>query len=191
MFKGDLLNPTYYPTKADTAAVTKNWYIIDAEGQTLGRLATLAATYIRQAAPCTQGAPARAGGGRTPRRGQPQCDRCEQRQAGARQHRGRRPCTPRGSSARAPHPPTHARCGPPLRRGKHLPTYTPSMDMGAYVIVVNAEKVTVTGNKANAKTYFRRAPSPAFVWCLRALGGVPVEAVGAARSAQRPTDIAT
>ncbi len=86
-FKGDLMNPTYYPTKADTAAVNKRcvsapkqlvclfgslpaawvqadawsctgacmltvlllrrWYVIDAEGQTLGRLATLAAMYIR------------------------------------------------------------------------------------------------------------------------------------------------
>lgn len=47
MFKGDLLNPTYYPTRADAANVEKKWYIIDASGQTLGRLATLAATYIR------------------------------------------------------------------------------------------------------------------------------------------------
>lgn len=29
------------------------------------------------------------------------------------------------------------------------------MDMGAYVVVINADKVTVTGNKPNAKTYFR------------------------------------
>lgn len=71
-FKGDLLNKTYYPTAADASNATKRWYIIDAQGQTLGRLATLAATYIR---------------------------------------------------------------------GKHLPTYSPSMDMGAYVIVINAEKV--------------------------------------------------
>ncbi|PNH08391.1 hypothetical protein TSOC_005088 [Tetrabaena socialis] len=46
-FKGDLLNKSYYPTSADAAAVNKSWYVIDAEGQTLGRLATLAATYIR------------------------------------------------------------------------------------------------------------------------------------------------
>jgi len=66
--------------------VKKQWYIIDAEGQTLGRLASLAATYIR---------------------------------------------------------------------GKNSATYTPSQDMGNYVIVINAEKVTVTGKKANQKTYFR------------------------------------
>jgi hypothetical protein len=47
LFKGDLLNRTYYPTSADAAAVNKKWYIIDAKGQTLGRLATLAAMYIR------------------------------------------------------------------------------------------------------------------------------------------------
>lgn len=46
-FKGDLLNTSYYPTRADAANVSKRWYIIDAQGQTLGRLATLAATYIR------------------------------------------------------------------------------------------------------------------------------------------------
>jgi hypothetical protein len=45
--KGDLMNVSYYPSGADAANVTKRWYIIDAKGQTLGRLATLAATYIR------------------------------------------------------------------------------------------------------------------------------------------------
>ncbi|KXZ47220.1 hypothetical protein GPECTOR_37g226 [Gonium pectorale] len=85
-YKGDLLNKSYYPTSVDAANVTKKWYVIDAEGQTLGRLASLAATYIR---------------------------------------------------------------------GKHMATYTPSMDMGAYVIVLNADKVTISGKKASTKTYFR------------------------------------
>ncbi len=40
-------------------------------------------------------------------------------------------------------------------RGKHNVTYTPSMDMGAYVVVINAEKVTVSGRKPEQKTYFR------------------------------------
>lgn len=84
--KADLLNTSYYPTAADASNAAKRWYVINAEGQTLGRLAALAATYIR---------------------------------------------------------------------GKHLPTYSPSMDMGAYVVVINADKVIVTGNKANDKTYFR------------------------------------
>lgn len=82
----DLWNKTYYPTGPDAANLYKPWYIIDAEGQTLGRLATLAAMHIR---------------------------------------------------------------------GKHLPTYTPSMDMGGYVVVINAEKVQVTGRKFDDKLYRR------------------------------------
>ncbi len=38
-------------------------------------------------------------------------------------------------------------------RGKHKPEYTPHVDTGDYIVVVNAEKVTVTGNKAKAKLY--------------------------------------
>ena len=40
-------------------------------------------------------------------------------------------------------------------RGKNKPTYTPSMDTGDYVIVVNAEKVKVTGKKFDQKVYYR------------------------------------
>lgn len=94
-FKGDLLNKSFYPTRGDAANLKKNWYIIDAEGKTLGRLATLAATYIR---------------------------------------------------------------------GKHEPTYSPSMDMGAYVVVINAEKVTVTGRKFTDKTYFRHTTGRPGSW---------------------------
>ena len=39
-------------------------------------------------------------------------------------------------------------------RGKHKPTYTPFLDTGDYVIIVNAEKFKVTGKKMNQKTYF-------------------------------------
>lgn len=39
-------------------------------------------------------------------------------------------------------------------RGKHKPSYTPHMDMGDNIIVVNAEKVEFTGNKREDKTYF-------------------------------------
>jgi large subunit ribosomal protein L13 len=39
-------------------------------------------------------------------------------------------------------------------RGKHKPTFTPSMDMGDNVIVINAEKVQVTGNKRNKHNYW-------------------------------------
>ena len=39
-------------------------------------------------------------------------------------------------------------------RGKHKPIYTPHMDTGDFVIVINASKVRVTGRKAEQKTYF-------------------------------------
>lgn len=39
-------------------------------------------------------------------------------------------------------------------RGKHKPTYTPFLDCGDYVIVVNAEKFAVTGKKLSQKSYF-------------------------------------
>ena len=38
-------------------------------------------------------------------------------------------------------------------RGKHLPTYTPHVDVGDYVVVVNAEKVALTGNKADGRIF--------------------------------------
>jgi large subunit ribosomal protein L13 len=38
-------------------------------------------------------------------------------------------------------------------RGKHKPTFTPSQDTGDFVVILNAEKVKVTGNKANDKFY--------------------------------------
>lgn len=80
----DLWNTTYYPKLRDAVANHKPWYIIDAEGQTLGRLAVLAACVLR---------------------------------------------------------------------GKDQPSYSPSMDMGGYLIVINADKVIVTGNKTNQKLY--------------------------------------
>jgi large subunit ribosomal protein L13 len=39
-------------------------------------------------------------------------------------------------------------------RGKHKPVYTPHVDTGDYIIVVNADKVHVTGNKASDKIYY-------------------------------------
>lgn len=40
-------------------------------------------------------------------------------------------------------------------RGKHKPTYTPHVDTGDYLVIVNAEKVRVTGNKMTDKMYYR------------------------------------
>jgi len=75
-----------YVTKP--AEVTRSWYVVDAEGQTLGRLATTVATVLR---------------------------------------------------------------------GKHKPSYSPSVDTGDFVIVVNAEKVHVTGRRLDQKMYYRHS----------------------------------
>lgn len=45
-------------------------------------------------------------------------------------------------------------------RGKHLPSYTPHMDCGDNVIVINADKVVFTGNKKSDKTYYRHTGYP-------------------------------
>ena len=42
-------------------------------------------------------------------------------------------------------------------RGKHKPMFTPHLDTGDYVVVVNADKVRLTGNKAENKAYFRHS----------------------------------
>lgn len=44
-----------------------------------------------------------------------------------------------------------------LLRGKHKPTYTPHLDTGDHVVVINAEKVRLTGKKADQKGYFRHS----------------------------------
>jgi large subunit ribosomal protein L13 len=68
--------------------VDRKWYVIDAEGKSLGRVATLAATYLR---------------------------------------------------------------------GKNKPTYTPHIDCGDYIIVINASKVNLTGNKLENKMYYNHS----------------------------------
>ena len=47
-----------------------------------------------------------------------------------------------------------------LLRGKNKPQYTPHIDTGDFVVVVNAEKVVVTGNKAEQKVYYRHTGYP-------------------------------
>ena len=74
---------TSYMQKKET--VERKWYVIDAEGKSLGRVASLAAKYLR---------------------------------------------------------------------GKHKPTYTPHIDCGDNIIIVNAEKVNLTGNKLENKMYY-------------------------------------
>ena len=45
-------------------------------------------------------------------------------------------------------------------RGKNKPTFTPHVDTGDFVIVINCDKVVLTGNKLNQKMYVRRSPRP-------------------------------
>ena len=57
-------------------------------------------------------------------------------------------------------------------RGKHKPEYTPHVDTGDYIIVVNAEKVRVTGNKETGKIYHRHSGYP---------GGIKATSLGKMR----------
>jgi large subunit ribosomal protein L13 len=76
---------------AKEVEIQRDWYVIDAQGQTLGRLATRTAAVLR---------------------------------------------------------------------GKHKPLYTPHVDCGDYVIIINAEKVHVTGQKMSQKKYYRHSGYP-------------------------------
>jgi large subunit ribosomal protein L13 len=82
---------TWTPGKEDLEAAGSDWYLVDATGQTLGRLASSVATILK---------------------------------------------------------------------GKHKPTYTPHQNMGDHVVVVNAAKVVVTGNKLDDKVYTRYSGYP-------------------------------
>ena len=75
-----------YMQKKET--VERKWYVIDAEGKSLGRVASLAATYLR---------------------------------------------------------------------GKNKPTYTPHIDCGDNIIIINAQKVNLTGNKLDDKMYYNHS----------------------------------
>lgn len=63
-----------------------------------------------------------------------------------------------------------------ILRGKHKPTYAPHVDGGDFVIVVNASKVAVTGNKETDKIYYRHSNYP---------GGLRAESLGDLRE-RRP-----
>lgn len=49
-------------------------------------------------------------------------------------------------------------------RGKHKPEFTPHVDTGDYIVVVNADKVRVTGRKAEQKTYYRHSGYPGGIY---------------------------
>jgi large subunit ribosomal protein L13 len=47
-----------------------------------------------------------------------------------------------------------------ILRGKHKPTFTPHMQSGDFVVVINAEKIAVTGNRLDQKVYYRHSQYP-------------------------------
>lgn len=47
-----------------------------------------------------------------------------------------------------------------ILRGKHKPTYTPHVDTGDHVIIINSEKIELTGNKMTDKMYYRHSGHP-------------------------------
>lgn len=49
-------------------------------------------------------------------------------------------------------------------RGKHKPTYTPHVDTGDYIVVVNVDKLRVTGNKLDDKIYYRHSGFPGGIY---------------------------
>jgi large subunit ribosomal protein L13 len=65
--------------------------------------------------------------------------------------------------------------------GKHKPSYTPHVDTGDFVIVINASEVKLTGNKANTKTYYTHSGYPggihakSFEYLARAKPELPIQ----------------
>ena len=66
-----------------------------------------------------------------------------------------------------------------MLRGKHKPTYTPHVDTGDQVIIINAEKVQLTGKKAHDKKYYRHSGHP---------GGIKERSAGMMR-AEKPEEL--
>ncbi len=66
-----------------------------------------------------------------------------------------------------------------ILRGKTKPTFTPHLDVGDFVVVINAEKVAVTGKKLEQKTYYHHSQYP---------GGIKAETLGK-RLADKPERI--
>lgn len=67
-------------------------------------------------------------------------------------------------------------------RGKHKPSYTPHMDCGDNVIIINAAKVKLTGAKTEKKTYWRHTGYP---------GGIKSRTAGTVLAGTRPEDVIT
>ncbi len=67
-----------------------------------------------------------------------------------------------------------------LLMGKHKPIYTPSMDTGDFVVVINAEKIRVTGKKMKQKLYYRHSNYPGglkSIWLERLMKDHPTRAI--------------
>ena len=54
-----------------------------------------------------------------------------------------------------------------LLRGKHKPIYTPHVDTGDFIVIVNADKIRVTGNKAEDKVYYRHSGYPGGIYATK------------------------
>ena len=55
-----------------------------------------------------------------------------------------------------------------ILRGKHKPTYTPHVDCGDNVVIINAEKIKLTGKKLDDKTYYRHTGYPGGIKSINA-----------------------
>ena len=76
-----------------------------------------------------------------------------------------------------------------ILRGKHKATFTPHIDCGDYVIIINADKVKLTGNKINDKMYYTHSGFPGGLRTRNAktmLEGYPVEMVERAVNGMLP-----
>ncbi len=67
-----------------------------------------------------------------------------------------------------------------ILRGKHKPTFTPHVDCGDHVIVINAEKVALTGKKRTDKIYYRHTGYP---------GGIKSRTAGQILEGNKPQDV--
>ena len=67
-------------------------------------------------------------------------------------------------------------------QGKHKPTFTPSLDLGDHVIVINAEKIVVSGKRMDQKIYYRHSGYP---------GGLKSESLRQMMGSARPERVLT
>ena len=74
-------------------------------------------------------------------------------------------------------------------RGKHKPEYTPHVDTGDYIVVINAEKVVVTGKKTSDKMYYHHTGYPGGIKSIsfeKLIGKAPERAIESAVKGMMP-----